>query len=233
MVNFYRFLSNRQFKKIALILLAALLTGTLASAQKKEWPKNQINLSLITLANPENPGIELSYERGYGKLSTTLSTSFLTDLFETTRYTNYKGYRFALEEKYFFKTSVNKKVRMYFSLNFAYYQSAMNSEELFVTSEDKDFGDYEDSYIDAIRIKRQAIIVDSRFGVQFLFNHFTIDLGIGLGAVFYDIKHYDRLNPEDGLHVNGPDVDISYQWTAAGQRTALNVPLVVKIGYAF
>ena len=78
--------------------------------------ESQIKLSPLRIMNFKAPGFELSYEIGYGKFSSQLSSAYLIDIAEEGRMRkDLKGMRFNLEEKYVVKTTKNQRFRHYLS----------------------------------------------------------------------------------------------------------------------
>ena len=86
----------------SIILTIILVVGSIMSyGQENEWTKHQIKFSPVRTINWFSPGLELSYELGYGKFSTQLSGAYLIDIFnEVGRGSNFTGYRLNLEQKY-------------------------------------------------------------------------------------------------------------------------------------
>ena len=200
---------------------------------QKSLYKNQIKFTPTKTINIFNPGFELSYEREYGrKFSTQVSVAYLVDCFHTTPYEDYKGYRVMLEEKLFFFK--RKNFRQYFSLETGYYAASMKSSAYFVPKgiEWSDELYYDSQYKDIFNLKRKGVIIDVKYGMQFLIKRFTIDYTIGLGVIIHNIKHTNRLNPDDKM-VSPRHPNVYYMMEYEGKHSMPNFPMTLKLGYSF
>ena len=200
---------------------------------QKSLYNNQIKFSPIKTMNLINPGFELSYEREFGrKFSTQVSAAYLVDCFYTTPYDDYSGYRIMFEEKLFFFKQNN--FRQYISLETGYYAASMKSYAYFVPKE-IERGDelyYESQYKDIFNLKRTGVIINAKYGMQFLIRQFTIDYTIGLGVIIHNIKHSNRLNPDDKM-VSPRHPNIYYMMEREGKHSMPNFPMTLKLGYSF
>lgn len=194
--------------------------------------KNQIKFSPIRIVNIMNPGFELSYEREHGeKFSTQISAAYLIDCFQTTPYEDYSGYRIMFEEKLF--RSGDKSFRQYFSLEIGYYSANMICPAYFIPK-DIEWNDdlyYESQYKDVFNLKRTGVIIDAKYGIQFLIKHFSIDFSFGLGVIIQNITHSNRLNSDDKM-VLPRHPNVYYMIEYEGKHSILNLPLTLKLGYA-
>ncbi len=219
--------------KLSILALFLLLHANshIFSQDLSEY-KNQIKFSPIRTVNILNPGFELSYEREHGRLSTQVSAAYLTDCLHATPYEDYGGYRIMLEEKLlFFK---RKFFRQYFSFETGYYTASMVSSAYFVPK-GIEWGDdlyYDSKYEDTFNLKRMGVIIDAKYGMQFLIGHFTIDFSSGLGVIIHNITHSNRQNPDDEMvwprHPNA-----YYMMEYEGNHSMPNFPLTLKLGYIF
>jgi len=197
--------------------------------------KNQIYFSPIKTVNLLNPGFEFSYEREYGRFSSQISLAYLVDCFHITPYENYNGYRIMFEEKLFhFK---RKHFRQYFSLGIGYYSASMINTAYFVPK-DIEWDDdlyYESQYKDIFNLNRTGVLIDAKYGMQFLIKHFRIDFCFGLGVIIHNITHSNRINPEDKM-ISPRHPNAYYMMEYEGKHAMPNFPIfpyTLKIGYAF
>lgn len=200
---------------------------------------NMLKITPLKIVADFNPSIELSYERRTGKhFSTQLIASYLIpvglaqlaydyDAFKP----NNKGFRIALEEKYY--TLGSAPAGPYWALELDYLKNKYRDRAY--------FGDkfpYSDSlkpyrnYADSFGIKRQTFNINLKFGCQFVRKHITVDAYVGLGIRYRDVTHFDRINPEDEMesprHPNVP-----YNLSREGKYWTVSVPLNVRVGWAF
>ena len=224
---------KRVFLVTLVLFLSQLHANSLAFAQDLPEYKNLIKISPITIVNILNPGFELSYERkNGGKFSTQVSASYLVNCFHTTDYEDYSGFRILLEERlYYFK---RRFFNQYLSLETGFYSASMISSALFVPK-NIEWGDdlyYDLQYKDIYNLKRTGVIIDAKYGMQFLIKHFTIDTGIGLGIIIHNITHSNRLNPDDKM-VSPRHPNAYYMMENEGKHSMPYFPITLRLGYAF
>jgi hypothetical protein len=219
--------------KIKFLTFAFFLTSINAFTQDLPAHKNQIEFSLTKMINPPDPGFELSYERKHGEMfSTQMSAAYLVDCFQATSYKDYSRYRILIEEKlYFFKKKI---FRQYFSLETGYYAASMMSSECFVPNgiEKDDELYYESQYVDIFSLKRKGLIIDAKYGQQFLIKRFTIGFGIGIGILIHNVSHSNRLKPDDKM-VSPGSLNVYHIMDKEGKRSVPYFPFTLKFGYAF
>lgn len=148
------------------------------------------------------------------------------------RYDDYKGHRFALEQKHFFNT--RRSNPLYLSLEAVYASVNYHTIGSF---EPKAVGNppvsSSPSYADSIHLFRKSFSVNLRAGYElFFFRHFVFDMAIGLGVKFRNVTHEGRLSPTD-MMVMPRHPNAYYEAEAAGKKTVANLPLTFKIGYCF
>lgn len=199
--------------------------------------KNQFKLSPVKIADLINPGIEFNYERKFGNFSTQLSAAYLVDVFGITVFSNFKGFRVGVEEKYFLNSQrkIFFRKREYFhpylSASLAFAKVDYKFESKFgIIDPDTDFVTYE--YLDAFGIKKQTMALNFKYGFQTIYKHWIVDISFGLGLKYKNVEHYDRNNPTDQLiesrHANVYDISNKEM-----KGITLNVPATLKIGYVF
>lgn len=223
------------YRKKHLFLLALILFASHVKAwDEPPLLKNQLKFSPLRLLDIYNPGLELSYERIFEKrYSTQLSVTYLNDgLFLNvtgiSTYQDFKGLRISLEEKYFIKPY--KYFKKYFSGEFIFYQA--NIHDIMSFGSESTY--YYDSlaYKDSITINKKMLTFNVKFGVQLQVKHFILELSGGIGIKYKDIRHVERLNPDDYMqrprHLTGDASALE-----EGNRYAVNFPLNIKLGYLF
>lgn len=166
--------------------------------------KQLIKVTPLKIFGFHNASIELAYERPTGSdFSTQLMVSYLisnsiyrrsADLKENT-----KGYRLALEERFFFKKDA--PYGPYFALELDYLNKHSYTKREFAPYEDglDPFDYYEDSYKDTFIVNATYLSRNFKFGYQKEFSRIFIDMYIGLGVRKRNISHSDRINPADVL----------------------------------
>ena len=227
------FFKLNKLKLSTLLLIIFLYSNNYLFSQNVSEYKNLIKFSLSRTIDVLNPGFELNYEREYGKkFSTQVSATYLVDCFHMTPYKDYSGYRIMLEEKLFcFKL---KPFRQYFSLETGYYSASMINSAYFVPKgiEWADELYDESQYEDIFNLKRTAVIISPKCGLQYAIGHFTIDFSAGLGIAIQNITHTNRQNPDDEM-VSPMHPNIYYMTENEGKHSIPNFSLAVKLGYAF
>ena len=176
--------------------------------------KQLIKLTPLKIVGFHNASIELAYERPTGRdFSTQLMVSYLipnsiyrrsADLMENT-----KGYRLALEERFYFKKDA--PYGPYFAIELDYYV---------------------DSYEDTFIVNATYLSRNFKFGYQKEFSRIFIDMYIGLGVRRRNISHSDRINPADVL-LSYQHYDLEYSRIKEARSTDLSIPLNVRLGWRF
>lgn len=172
-----------------------------------------------------NPGIELSYERRQAaRFSTQLSLGLMNDYFKVIPFTNYRGTRICLEEKYF----PNKSTNQYYSFEAVYLNVRYKTNSYFIQDTVLRTPEYNDSF----RVAKQTFIFNLKYGIQIPLKKFVIDISVGIGLKHKAISRmeiYDRKAYE--LTSRQPNV---YDLTnKEGNYFTINVPFNVKFGYVF
>jgi len=224
--------SNCISLKVIIFAFIFVIESVNSNAQKNDWPKHQIKFSPVRTINWFSPGLELSYELSYRRLSTQLSAAYLTDIFNTIpRGSDFSGYRLNLEEKFILKTFVNKKIRSYLSTEIGY-----NNIDMIVESEFRYVGENEEKedpyYWDKCNLHRESIIGNFKYGTQFRTKHIIFDVSIGLGVIHQNVKHSNKRNPDDIITAHYEDL-ITPLFYDEGKYFVFNFPISVKIGYTF
>jgi hypothetical protein len=194
--------------------------------------KNQVKISPVRLIDFINPGLELGYERlHHRRFSAQLSLSYMTDFFGKTAYDGYSGHRISLEEKYIFTSS--EPVWPYFSAEFVFLNAQIRNTERFAPQEFWDGYLEEDvSYFDSFGIDKQTLTFNLKAGIQVHARGFVIDVCAGLGFKHKDVKHFDKTATDDVMDT--PRHPTPFHLAIyEGKYNTINIPVNIKIGYAF
>lgn len=188
---------------------------------------NQLKLSPLRIIDLVNPGFEISFEKVYSvNRSSQISVALMRDPFTLTQFTNYKGFRFSFEEKFFKNSNDNK--RLYYSIEPVYLRVNYSDEGQFI----KDTALNTPEYWDTFKVAKQTFTLNFKYGIQFNFNHFIIDGSIGLG-IKYKIVNRSEMIDEKAYQVRPRHPNAYYKASRAGNYIRPNVPMNIKIGYRF
>ncbi len=155
--------------------------------------KNILKISPLRLIL-SHPGLELSYERTFGKrFSTQFSAAALykTDAFNS--YSSGSGYQLNIEEKYYLRRS---KASPYFSLDVGYFD-LVNADY----NEFWGFYNPDSTYDERPRGQRSFIYAAPKFGVQTeISKNGVFDVFVGLGPKYEKWRYISPLGP-NGIRV--------------------------------
>lgn len=182
-----------------------------------------------------NPSIELSYERRTGhSFATQVMASYLLPksvVVENDFNPDITGFRVSVEEKYYLNKSA--PLGSYLSFEFDYLNNQYNDIWNF------GIGDvYSDStynytnYPDAYTIKKQTYSFNFKFGHQLIIKRLSIDFYAGLGLRYKDVRHFDRINPNDEMEIP-IDFNAYYITNREGKYWTMSLPLNIRIGWTF
>jgi len=206
-----------------LFLILFTFIGLTVCGQESKSIENQVKFSPLRMLNYTAPGLELSYEVGYGNFSTQLSVAYLIDFVHYIKVReNLNGMRFNLEEKYFIKTTQNRKFKFYVSSEIGYNQVNFVAYERFWIH------DTQDDYWANWDKTSYSVIINGKAGGQVFAGNFVVDFSVGLGVIFKNVVEFNKPQDEEML-----DGVLNGILEVAGRHTFLNVPLSVKIGYRF
>ena len=184
-----------------------------------------------------NTGIELSCERRTGNyFATQVMASYLLPVsvwgLDYAFKPKIKGYRLAIEEKFYFKKSA--PFGPYTSLELNYLKTQYSAIEWFSLKNvyiDSTFNQNA-SYGDTIGINKQTFSINIKLGYQYFFKRFSFDCYVGLGLRYKDVSHFDRINPKDEMEIP-TDLNFSYITNLNGHYWTAIIPLNFKIGCTF
>lgn len=195
-----------------------------------------IKLSPLKLIDPINPSVELSWEHRTGmRFSTQFMASVilprsvwdLADGYNPHR----KGFRLALEERYYiFKSAPNG---LYTAFEINYLNTEYYSQDFFGEGPDYyDSLEVDNSYLDEFEIKKKTLSMNLKLGYQTIFNRFVLDFNFGFGGRYRDVRHYDRLFPEDEFTVpRHPNIE--HMANREGHFWIPNVVVGLRLGWRF
>jgi len=183
-----------------------------------------------------NSGFEISYEKRLSNsFSTQLTATYLFpasiwDLSYDFKPQN-KGFRLAVEEKYYMKKSA--PLGQYISFEFNYLKNNYQAIGRFGVADIYSDTTYNDTnYDDTIRIDKHTFSFHLKIGYQHIIKRFSIDVFAGLGVRYKDVVRYDRLKPDDEMETpRHPNV--YYITNKEGQYWTISIPLNIRIGLTF
>ncbi|MES2807250.1 MAG: hypothetical protein V4619_01410 [Bacteroidota bacterium] len=228
---------SRHFIKLIVIILVST-NATIALAQQSEiYRPNQIFVSpLRAFADIVNPGIEVGYQRAYGKnLATAVSVARMTDAIlklvpennNTIDYTNYKGWRFMVEQRYFL-TDKKLRVRKYLAADIMLLKVNYDTGASFTTDTGKNAVYYNDDY----HVNKRNIAANIKYGIQFPVWHFVFDFVGGVGLKYRYVTRSGLINPNaEQFKARHPNI-----WEAthkAGDEVLPTVTANIRIAYEF
>lgn len=219
---------KRSLCLLALLIYPAFCFGQswlpLAGQNLKE---QQVMFSPVRLADMVNPGLEVSYEKFHGsKYSFQASAAFMHEFINTTPFKNYKGVRLAFEEKLFFKTTANQKRYVSAELNFL--SVTYLDEALFSKPSSSGFTEY----LDEFRINKQTVSFNIKQGYQSQVYRIVFDLSMGLGIKYKMVSRHD-VDDANAIEKTPRHPNLYYISSKAGNYFAFNIPINLRIGYAF
>lgn len=105
---------------------------------------------------------------------------------------NYKGFNVSLEEKYYYQKGAH--FGPYVAVELHYLKALYTESSVFGPEKTWTDTTYHYSrYGDTISINRQTFTLNLKWGLQFSKNHFTVDMYVGVGIRYRDVRHYNQL----------------------------------------
>ncbi|MEO6684172.1 MAG: hypothetical protein ABIN48_15215 [Ginsengibacter sp.] len=193
-------------------------------------------LTPLKIVGFSNPSVELSYELKTSRsFSTQIMASYMLP-FSVIEIANdfkpeMKGYRVSLEERFYLKKSAPLGTYLSFEINYLNNQYKdiwyFGVKEIY-TDTTYNFTNYPDTF----GVKKQTYSLNFKYGYQKIFNRFSIDIYAGLGLRYKDVKHFDRIKPEDEMELPRHP-NMYYMTNREGKYWTISIPLNIKIGWAF
>ena len=197
---------------------------------------NIIKITPLKLVDLVNPSIELSYERLTGRsFSTQLMASCLLPINLVGVIKDFnpeiKGFRFSVEEKFYFKKSAPLGPYAGFEFNYLnnQYKDIWNFD---VKNTNSGTAYNYTNYSDTFGIKKQTFSFNLKFGYQIITKRLAIDFYAGLGLRYKDVRHFDRINPNDKMEIPGHP-NVYYLTNQEGKYWTISIPLNLRIGWTF
>ena len=136
-----------------------------------------------------------------------------------------RAQRVGVEEKYYFKRSAPKG--FYSALEFNFLKNRYQDVVSFESGPDRS-----GIYSDSVGIKKQTYSLNVKMGYQVKVRRFVFDFFAGLGLRYKDVRHFDRINPNDRMFIP-IELNIPYFVNLEGKRWTISVPLNARVGWAF
>jgi hypothetical protein len=209
--------------------------------KKYDLLKNQIKFTPLKLIGSFNSGLEVAYER---KTSKKFSTQFMGSLLFNSLVlknekspTSLEGFRASIEQKYFYNESALIGPYLSFEVNYMQkkYYDTRNFGDI-----PADYDPYLDPNYDKVKyysdnfgINKKTLSFNFKWGYQTIINQLVIDAYVGIGPRYRDVRHFDRINPNDEIQGTDGDLDISRIGILEAKEWSLSIPLNVKVGWAF
>ena len=193
----------------------------------------QFKINPLKLIDVSNPALELSAEKGTGnRVATQLMASYLLPSRISDNGNdfkpNIKGYRIAVEEKYYLKKQA--PVGSYVSFELNYMKNKYTDILTFGSSRYLFLSPYDSSNIkDTLGIKKQTFSINCKFGHQLIIKKLSIDLYAGLGMRYKDVKYFDGFNPDKEREKDTRPNDFIIS-DREGKYWIINFPIGFKLG---
>lgn len=198
---------------------------------------NIIKINPLKTVSLINSGLEVSFEKRFSKYFTTqLSANYLFPSSVWDGDNDYKpnhilGFQVALEEKLYLRGSA--PLGPYISLECSYLRNQYKDIWNFGKANIRFDSIYNyTNYADTFGVRKQTLSFNFKFGYQYVFKRFSIDMYVGLGARYKNVVHFDRIKPDDEMEIpRHPNV--YYITNMEGRYWTISFPLNVRIGWAF
>ena len=194
--------------------------------RKQQEGHHLLKAAPLRLMNFIQPSLELSYEvRNNAALSTQLTAAIMYP----------RGYRVALEEKFYLERSA--PFGTYVSLGVDFHHNQFKRVNHYI---DKDLWtdtlytwSAPDSvmYADSVRVDRKVVTANLKIGYQGGKGRFVYDVYFGVGYRYRDVVHYDRINSLDlEPTFRHPNIFMTMD---EGKFSTPNMTAGFRIGYVF
>lgn len=197
---------------------------------------NIIKFTPLKLTGLVNPALEISYERKTGDyFSTQIMGSYLLPesvLDPVNGFNpNIKGYRLAVEERFYLNKSAPFGPYVGLELNYMKnrYKDIWNFGVKDIFS---DTAYNNTNYPDTFGIRKQTFSINLKFGYQLFVKRFSFDFYAGLGLRYKDVRYFDRKNPDDEMEMPRHP-NIFYISNLPGKYWTISIPLNFRIGWTF
>lgn len=208
------------------IIVAFLLLSFQSFSQKTNEYRNQFKFTPAKLLDPVNPGIELSFERRYDRFATEIGGVYQTNILNNSDYTDYKGWRGSIEEKYFIRKK--KRFSQYVSTEFVFMNVQYNTGGLFA----KDTLPGTPTYSDNFFLTKKTYSLNFKYGFEITIRQIVLDLGLGVGIKYINARRKGIDDPN--AFEEGPrHPNVFHIANQDGERIGGNVPIAFAVGFTF
>lgn len=222
---------------LTVLLLSCTCVTAYSQSDSAVWP-NQVKLSLPRLIDIVNPGVELSYERCYGKRwSSQIAVARMFMLYEPAHtYQTYSGWRLAAEQKYFFDQEVVKGINLNIfkkAKKGALERYYIATEMVFLNvryKQDMEFYNDNDRWWETVAIDKTTMAGNLKIGLQYRQGRFVIDLCGGVGVKHKSVS-YSGISGRDSKKV--VFFSVEQLSNREGDYFTINLPVNLKMGYVF
>jgi hypothetical protein len=197
---------------------------------------NILKITPLKIVGLDFPSIEISYERRTNRnFSTQLMASYLlpnglSDIGYEFK-PNIKGFRLSIEEKYYLEKSA--PFGPYVSFEFNYLNNQYRDVWNFgIKNIYSDTSYNNTNYPDTFGIKKQTYSFNFKLGYQIIVKRLSFDFYAGLGLRYKDVRHFDRINPNDKMEMPRHP-NFYYITNLEGKYWTISIPLNVRIGWTF
>ena len=214
-------------KLITIFIILVLNNGFVFGQQTTIEKTSQIKISPFRVMDLVNPGFEIGFEKFYEERhSSQISVACLSDVFKLTQFTNYSGFRISFEQKFFKSLSTDK--RGYFAIEPVFLKVNYFDEGQFI----KDTALNTPEYWDTFKVAKQTISLNLKYGVQIYLKNFVVDVSIGLGVKYKQVKRNELMN-KNAYEVPSRHPNAYFEASRGGNYITANVPMNIQIGYNF
>jgi hypothetical protein len=194
--------------------------------------QNIIKINALKMASFEAGGVEISYEKKTSsKFSTQLTATYIIPGiwdFENFKPRKLSGFQLSIEERLYWKETA--PIGYYFAVDLNYLNSRYDFTDSFIAKNKY----YTILYEDEFEVRKQTLSSNAKLGRQFFIKRFTIDLSIGAGLRFKEVKHLDKINPDGEIDTTiFLFRDIKDLNNRPGKYLAFSFPISARIGWLF
>lgn len=221
------------------LFFASILLAFTVSLVGQETPKtyNQaLKFTPLSIVGIPFPAVELSYEQlSANRFASQITASYILPSGAMDKglsvKPNYQGFSFGLEERWYYQN--RKAFGPYVAAELHYFKALYTEGGYFVKKNSQvDTFFVKNSYSDTVSVNRQTFTLNLKWGIQFSNGPVVVDLYMGIGLRYRDVRFYNQMNPDDVL-VRPRHPNLFYQLNRKGQYWTVNIPINVRLGYAF
>lgn len=225
------------YRFIVFRIFVCVFSSASCQEYKESIATNQIKISLDRLARTTS-GIQLNYQHLWkNNFATGVAFGHIiskSPLLLDTVFSNFSGKLFAIDQKYFFYH--NQNTHLYIAGEYHFIKSRYQAILEFV-DETKSGGQWSifstsNDYLDTTSIARTAQSFNFLLGVQSGLGCVVFEFNFGIGIKYCDVKHSDRIRPQDALKsALNPEYISSLK--QEGSYPRLGLPFNFTVGFTF